>query len=404
MKCADLIKTIHVQVLNHDAYCRFSGILACGKVIISDAVPAAATNGWDVTYNPVFMQRTLRNVQEQRFVVLHEAMHKAFKHMHTYKQLFKEDRQLANYAADMVINLMLSDFDSSLPENKRFLAMPESGVQPDPKFRGWSVAQVYKYLKENPEEQPEGGDGGEGDGGDGQPRPGRGFDEHQAPPEGGEGDARAEERGKEIDRAVRQGEAEAKRRSAKGSGGGRGTFDALLRPAVDWREFVRHWLTETCAAKEESTWAKPNRRFVADDIYMPSMNGVTLRELVIGFDTSGSCFGNETMTQFVGHLMHVVGQLAPEIIHVVYWDTKVVGHQTFENGTFAVQNLNPTGGGGTDGAVLFDYLREKRIKPTAIVQFTDGAVGDWGRADCPVLWAINEKRITAPWGITVHID
>ena len=37
----------------------------------------------------------------------------------------------------------------------------------------------------------------------------------------------------------------------------------------------------------------------------------------------------------------------------------------FEDGQFAVQDLKPKGGGGTDGAVLFDYLREKNINPAA---------------------------------------
>jgi predicted metal-dependent peptidase len=108
------------------------------------------------------------------------------------------------------------------------------------------------------------------------------------------------------------------------------------------------------------------------------------------------------MTRFASEIATIVEQIKPGKIHVIYWDTTIRGHQTFEDGQFALQAMKPSGGGGTNGAVLFDYLREKRIKPDAIVQFTDGYVGDWGKADAPTLWAVTSDQ-KAPFGITVRI-
>jgi predicted metal-dependent peptidase len=68
-----------------------------------------------------------------------------------------------------------------------------------------------------------------------------------------------------------------------------------------------------------------------------------------------------------------------------------------------VQDLKIKGGGGTDGSVLFDYLKEKSLAPQAIVQFTDGYVGDWGRTTIPTLWAVT-SNLTAPFGTTIHLD
>jgi len=68
-----------------------------------------------------------------------------------------------------------------------------------------------------------------------------------------------------------------------------------------------------------------------------------------------------------------------------------------------VQDLKPKGGGGTDGSVLFDYIKEKRMTPQAIVQFTDGYVGDWGSTTVPTLWAITSDMV-APFGTTIHIE
>lgn len=52
---------------------------------------------------------------------------------------------------------------------------------------------------------------------------------------------------------------------------------------------------------------------------------------------------------------------------------------------------------------MFDYLKEKNLSPQAIVQFTDGYVGDWGRTTIPTLWAVT-SNLTAPFGTTIHLD
>jgi predicted metal-dependent peptidase len=128
-----------------------------------------------------------------------------------------------------------------------------------------------------------------------------------------------------------------------------------------------------------------------------------MTELVIGFDTSGSIFGGHEMDVFASEIKSIIEDIKPTKVHVIYWDTEIAGHQTFEEGQFAVQDLKPRGGGGTDGAVLFEYLREQRITPQAIVQFTDGYVGDWGTTDVPTLWAVSSDLV-APFGTTIRVE
>ena len=170
------------------------------------------------------------------------------------------------------------------------------------------------------------------------------------------------------------------------------------------RQVLREFVQEVCQGRDESSWSRPNRRFLAEDVYMPSMQGMTMNELVIGFDTSGSCFGGNEMTRFVSEIKTIIEDVKPAKTHVIYWDTEIAGHQTFEEGQFAVQDLKPKGGGGTDGAVLFDYLRTTTIRPQAIIQFSDGYVGDWGKADCPTMWALTSSNIRCPYGITINLE
>lgn len=395
MNALDRIKKSHVAIMRHKQFCAYAGLLACGKVTVTEDIPTACTDGWNVKYNPTFVDG-LTDAQ-LNLLVLHEATHKAYRHLHTWKPLWDEDAQLANIAADHFVNLALVNMDGGAG----FVKMPDVGVQPDQKYRNWSVRQIFDDLKQNP--PPDGGGGGGGGENPDDPDGGGGFDQHDWKNATSGSPAEQDAQGEEIQRAMRQGEIMRRKLQGKGSGNSDGVFGDLLTPKVDWRKVLRDFITETCAGRDESSWRRPNRRYLSEDVYMPTMLGTTMTELVIGFDTSGSCFGTEEMTRFVSEVATIIGEIKPSKCHVVYWDSSVRGHQTFEDGQFAVQSLKPRGGGGTDGSVLFDYLHEKRINPQAIVQFSDGYVGSWGRSDWPTLWALT-TNLSAPYGTTIHLE
>ena len=391
MNVQDRIKKAHIAIMQHKKFCAYSGVLACGKVIVNDSVPTAATDGWDVRYNPEFIAEHMKTDPELRFLVLHEATHKAYRHLTVWKALHEENAMMANVAADFFVNGTLHDTD----DGEGFIKMPDVGIKPEPKYRGWSVKQIFDDLKKQREENGNGQ--GQGDG--------EGMDEHDWEGNASNGDpAQEQAQANEIQRAIRQGEIMRKKLQGKGAGQDDGVFGDLLAPKVDWRKVLRDFVTETCAGRDESSWRKPNRRFLSDDVYMPSMVGTTMTELVIGFDTSGSIFGGDEMTRFVSEIATIIEQVKPSKCRVIYWDTEVAGEQIFEDGQFAVQDLKIKGGGGTDGSVLFEHLRKNNIKPDAIVQFTDGYVGSWGHSDIPTMWAVTTAGMSAPFGTTIHLD
>ena len=388
MNVSDRIKRAHIAIMQHKKFCAYSGVIACGKVVVDDSVPTAATDGWDVRYNPAFVEANMSTDPELRFLVLHEATHKAYRHMTVWQKLHEEDARLANIAADYFVNLHLQDTDAG----EGFIKMPKLGIQPNEKYRGWSVAMIFEDLKQQQDPEDGSNDGG-------------GMDEHDWDGNEAQGNpAQEQEQANEIQRAIRQGEILRKKLAGKGSGNDDGMFGDLLNPKVDWRKLLREFVTEYCAGRDESSWRKPNRRFLSQDIYMPSMVGTTITRLVVGMDTSGSVFNSPEMDQFAAELTRIIEDVKPQKIDVIYWDDRVTGHQTFEDGQFAIGNLKPKGGGGTDGSVLFNYLRDKNIRPDAIVQFTDGYVGDWGQTDVPTLWGITSASITAPFGTSVHVE
>ena len=387
LSTADKLTKARIHVMRDPTFCVFSAVLTCGDVTLDPTIPTACTDGWNLRFSPTFIESLTE--PQLRFVVLHEAMHAAYQHLHVWRALWERDPQRTNLAADHFVNLALVQADAG----RGFIAMPSVGVQPDPAFAGLSVGQIFDRLAGDPAAS-----------GAGAGAAGSGLDTHDWETAGQRSAQERAEQDAAIQRAVRQGEI-TRMRLARGRGAGAsdGVLGELLAPRLDWRRLLREFLSETTRGHDASTWRRVNRRYLDGGLLMPSTETQQPGEIVIGFDTSGSCFGTREMTAFASEVRGLIEQLMPLRVHVVYWDTRVTGHQTFEGGQFAVADLKPKGGGGTDGSVLFDYLRSKRINPAAVVQLTDGEVGDWGRSDWPTLWVITTQA-RAPYGTTVHIE
>ena len=213
-----------VRIFGEDKYRYLSGILMFGDRQISDKIPTACTNGRDELYGREMVKKL--SDAELRYVIVHEAKHKAYMHLITWDNLNKIDSPLANKAMDYVINLELED------ENKddRFCVMPKGEYQGllDDRFRNMDTAQVFKILRQEQEDEDGSGDGsgqcrgedgddetegqGQGQGSDsdsggsGTENQGQnGFDEHDW--EGAQGltDEEATELKKGVDAAIRQG-------------------------------------------------------------------------------------------------------------------------------------------------------------------------------------------------------
>jgi predicted metal-dependent peptidase len=371
-------------------FCLFAGVLSVGAVKFTEDLPTAATNGRDVMYNPKFID-TLTDKQ-LTFVVLHEALHKVFQHMNLWRKLWKENPILANMSADYVVNWTIKEADPNCVVTE----MPSMCLF-DNKYANMTTKQVYDLLKQDAENgSGMFGKGEAGDTGD------AGHDHHdwegaeQLTPE------EVKEVEKQIDQALRQGEII----RGKMAGNQNRTIDGLLEPKIDWREQLREFVNATCKNKDKTSWKRPSRRFIGQDIYMPSMVGEAIGKLVIGIDTSGS-IGNEELKEFLSEVVGICDEVSPESVELIYWDYNVAGHETYNQGDYQglAETTKPAGGGGTRVGSLNEYLKDKRITPEAIVVLTDGYVeSDWGgNWDAPTLWAITSKGVTSPHGKSIYL-
>ena len=385
------VQKSHVAVMNDPKYCLYSGIFMLGKTEVSDEIPTACTDGKNTYYGRKFVDKLKDS--DLKGLILHENLHKAFRHTTVWKHLYKKNPQLANMACDFVINLMIHDSDPL----GNSVTLPEGGCL-DEKYRGMDAGEVFRLLKQ---EQEQGGGNGKGDGdGDSQTQGGQGFDEHDWESADEMSEDEKQTLAREVDQALRQGALLA----GKLSGNVPREISEAMEAKVNWREVLADFVNSICNDKDNSTWRRPNRRWVDQGVYMPSAIGEAVGRIVVAIDMSGS-IGQAEVGQFLGELLSICNHVQPEGIDLMYWDTEVCAHEKYDRGDYEaiLSSTKPAGGGGTSADCIPKYIEAHKLNPECVIVLTDGYISGWGDWKHPVFWGMTSNQV-APMGISVRIE
>lgn len=344
----------------------FIGTVALGlPTVLDDTVPTACTNGREVRYNPAFLDELTD--EQVTFLVAHECFHPMLEHM--YRMKGRHPRRW-NMAADYVINQLLVDekigkfIDGGCLDRSLYAA-----------GKGTSEG-IYALL-------PESEDGG-----------------------GGIGDDLREPDGSPAEQAQEQSEwrvriaqaAQAAKMMGKMSASMQRLVDEVLQPKVQWQDVLRRFMQR--AKTNSRSWARPNRRFLTQDLYLPSVSGEIMGEIVVAVDCSGS-IGKRQINEFAAEIRAIHEDTSPTALHVIYFDSKVSHHDAF--GPDDTVDIQPHGGGGTAFSPIFRFVQDTTMTPVACVVLTDLYCNDFGPApDYPVLWVSNGAT-NAPWGEVVKL-
>jgi predicted metal-dependent peptidase len=303
---------------------------------LCEKLPTAGTNGTWVKYNPTWCAQW--SDEELFGLSLHESLHVVLMHMWR-----REGREMGlwNYANDAIINAYILS---------RGYKLPPGGVHVPWVTEGMSSEEVYARLKKNPP-PPQGGAGG------GKPNAG-GFD--------GTGDI--EDAQDEATRADMEVTIATAAKMAKECGHGSALIDRIIQDLgqsnVRWQDEVQAMMTES--SRSDYSYRRLNKRFLSQDLYMPSLYSEALGGLAIGFDTSGS-MGDQEAAQIGAELRTIIEDLQPAFVEVIYCDYSVTSVQRFERDE--PLELKPKGGGGTRFKPVFDHI-EASDEHTAASSFS----------------------------------
>ena len=379
----------------------YATILLDMPTVQDTSIPTAQTDGTEIRVNPEWMD-TLP-LDQVVGVLKHECMHVAGLHMFRRES---KDPEKWNKACDAVINDRLVNAEGNV--------LPEGGIDV-PGARQYSPEQYYNLLPDN-KGKGSGDQSGQGQGQGHDQSQGQGESQGQdlgqgqgqdAPGDPLAGDVKPAPDQSELAKSKAKATVARARNAAKARGlmpeGLDAEIDELLNSAVDWRVTLRRFLTER--SEDDYSLAQPDRRFVADDLFLPGRMGEdAMGEMVAIIDTSASVSDGE-IGQFFGELGQSVAEVSPERLVAIYCDSEVTHVDEFEQPSQAevTQNRRRYGGGGTKLTAALDYADENYPDAKAYVVFTDGGT-NWGDPrSTPTLWAITTDR-TAPWGETVQVD
>lgn len=342
----------------------FFGTLALSTPTeVNDSVPTAATDGTKLIFNPAFLA-TL-NVEETVFLVAHECMHIAMEHC--FRRGERDPRKW-NSAGDYVINHHLIE--------GKVGKMPKGGLHSADLFqRGKGMTDaIYDLLPDPPDDEN------------------TDFDK-LLPPEDGD----TAEKMAATKQLVAQA-AQAARMQGKLPASLERLVSEMLNPKVSWRDVLERFLIKV--KDEHRSYARFNRRFLSQGMYLPSQTGEALGDLCVAVDCSGS-ISDAVVNQFAAELNYIQTAMNPSSINVLYFDSSVAHVETYQRGE--TLDIKPHGGGGTDFAPVFKEITMRGLDPIAIVFLTDLYCSSYGiEPDCPVLWVSNGAN-KAPFGEVVMV-
>jgi predicted metal-dependent peptidase len=342
----------------------FVGTIALNMPFILDAsVSTAATNGKKVVFNPSFIEPLCD--EQLKFLVAHECFHPMLEHNFRRGE---RNQSRWNKAADYVINQLLVD---------ELIGKFISGGCLDKNLYNagkGTTEGIYNLL---PEDQDEGGT------------------EYDDCLDADGSPAEQVQEAAEMKVKVAQA-AQAAKMMGKLSANMQRLVEAVLQPKVSWVDVMWRFLQK--ARVDSRTFARPSRIFAAQGLYLPSITGEVMGEMLFAVDCSGSITPVQ-ISQAAAEVTKVFEHFRPTKLHVVYFDSEVSHAEVYEPGD--VLAIKPHGGGGTAFSPVFRYAEEHGIEPVACVFLTDLHCRDFGpEPDYPVLWVSNGAD-KAPFGEVV---
>lgn len=339
-------------------------------------VPTMATDGKRLEYNPAFVAGLTPD--ELLGVVAHETLHCALGH---HARRGSRDASRWNAACDLAVNGILVGAGFVLPTSRLLAGEGEyAGLLP-----GRSAEEYYGLLPVPPAGQPA------------DPDPG-GCGAVTDPGAGSPADAADQQATWEA--AVAQAERAAAARGDLPAGLAR-TVGDVLHPPADWRAVLREFVS--ASARNDYSWAHPNRRFVSRGLDLPGLRSEELGEVVVAVDTSGSV-GPAELAVFGGELDALLGAFDCTAT-VVYHDAAVTHVQTWAPADGPLV-LEPKGGGGTSHVPVFEWLDREGKQPACVVCLTDlDSQFPSNPPAVPVLWGVvGGNRADPPFGRAVRVS
>lgn len=363
-----------VQLMLHQPFLALLAMQLELVPVVDARLATAATDGEKVFVNAHFLLNM--SPAKRLFILAHEVWHCAAMH---FLRRGEREAKLWNFACDHEVNALLQSLELRVPDDAILY----------PQQLGANAETVYEWLLEQPQRAGQRPDW---------------ADQHEAlaaadgpyDPDLQLGPGAWDEWPTRVVAAAQQIE--------QGQGQLPGSLERLInsyrQPVLPWRELLSRFVT--AALQRERSWLPPNRRYIAQGLYLPGWRRETELDLVVAMDTSGST--QPYLAQFLAELVGIVRSFGNWQLRLLMCDSEIASDQTYDNDNpIQPQQLVFEGGGGTDFRPVFELLATS--PPKLLVYLTDG-YGDAPEQPppYPVIWALlADGHRPAAWGDAVQL-
>tara|TARA_R110000751_G_scaffold307729_1_gene430833 strand:- start:587 stop:1939 length:1353 start_codon:yes stop_codon:yes gene_type:complete len=158
---------------------------------------------------------------------------------------------------------------------------------------------------------------------------------------------------------------------------------------VDWREELSDFIDYSVNGDGDLTFAKPNKKFIASGVWMPSIDPECVAEIAVMVDSSGSM--DEDMYQLAySETQGLINFAEPDKTWVIEFDHKVSSVEEYEGGMEFKEVTSRSRWGGTNPLTGFKWIQENSPNVTGIVVISDMEFHEQMTAKhdpgVPVLW------------------
>jgi len=360
-------------IVNHP----FFGIFLANTDIIEDnSISTAATNGVNIYYNSDFFNQL--DDEQVSGVLLHEVFHACYSHCDKKRRGIRNPKKW-NVAVDYAINWEIDEMARAkqgvkLPHNIKINGK-DFNVFLDYKYKDKYAEEIYDLLPEDMSNKD-------------------GFDIHIDMPE---------------DETIKQGMEDrivaayeiSKKEEGKMPAGIARAVEEIRKARVPWNR-IFHRYVGAALSKEDYSYVHPNRRFIGEDLYMPSLRSNKIGRILFAPDMSGS-IGDAEVGAFTNELTKI-SALISEVV-VASWDTQVNTWETVRDMSNIKKACKFKGGGGTSVQCVFDEIKKRRESFELVIILTDGYYGKLPpkhTVKYPVIFVMTTPTISE-WGSCVQM-
>ena len=180
--------------------------------------------------------------------------------------------------------------------------------------------------------------------------------------------------------------------------------EKIDKSRVKWLVVLRQFL-HTYRGGSYS-WTHPNRRYLAQGLYLPGRFGLKCFKGIVALDTSPST--EKYLHRFVSELFGIMQAFGKYDMTII--ECASVIRQIWNASSNAplpdLKHHRFKGCAGTSFVPVFEYIHDHHLNPNVLIFFTDGkGIYPETKPPYPVLWIlIKDGHISVPWGHVIYFE